>query len=107
MPKSPGPRPSYRRFLLAAALLLPHAPALALALTWDSSGSNPNSPVAGPGTWDTTTPRWSNTFAIQPWTDAADATFAGTGTGGLITINDPSLNINANSLTFLTDGYSL
>src|SRR4051794_29792638 len=89
--------------LAHAAFLQPH---LAFALTWDSSGSHPASPVAGPGFWNNTDPLWTDGVITLPWNNNVPADFAGSGTGGLITINEPSGNITANSLTFQTTGYT-
>ena len=59
--------------LLAAAALLLHLPGSARAgvvLTWDSTGTNAATPVAGPGTWSSGAANWSNGATDSGWANA-------------------------------------
>lgn len=82
--------------------MLPSLPAA--TLTWDSSGSNPTSPVDGPGTWNTTTPLWSDGVTDVAWNNSNNdiAVFGGTnGSAGTITLD---AGITANGLAFQAAG---
>jgi autotransporter-associated beta strand protein len=99
-------RPSVRRVravvaasaLLAAARLSP-----AQTLTWDASGTNPTAPVDGSGTWDDSTPLWSNGSSDQAWTDGNNAVI-GSGNGTSAYTITLGANISTGSITFQNAG---
>jgi fibronectin-binding autotransporter adhesin len=69
-------------------------------LTWDSSGSNPSAPVDGSGTWNTSSPNWSDGATDHAWNNANNdnAVFGGaSGTPGTVTLGT---DITAGGLTF-------
>ena len=81
------------------------APAL---VYWDGdSNSANNNPTTGAGTggsgtWNNSNPTWYNGSSNNAWTAGKDAIFWGT--AGSVTLAAPQ---SANSIAFLTDGYTL
>jgi hypothetical protein len=95
-----------RRTLAVALLLGSATTATANSLTWDSSGANPASPVDGSGTWDTTTPLWSDGTSDAAWDNANADTpvFGNGGFPGTVTV-DPN-GVTAAGFT-LRSGYTI
>ena len=91
----------------AAAAVAAHTlPAHAAPLTWDPT-MVPTAPAGGSGTWDLSTPEWSNGTTDQPWTDTtgtADTAIFGGTTGGTVTLNT---SLGALGLNFNLDGYTV
>src|SRR5436305_1542402 len=71
-------------------------------------GATSSAAGGGPGTWDSVTPIWFNGASDVVWPNTAapngDEAIFGGATSGAVTLGEP---INANIVTFNTDGYSV
>ena len=94
-----------RVIMIAAALTVGFGrTGRAATLTWDSSGTNPTTPVDGSGTWDTSTANWSDGTADNVWpNDTASVAVFGADDGAAGTVNLGTA-IVANGITFNAPG---
>ncbi|SEO54049.1 outer membrane autotransporter barrel domain-containing protein [Nitrosovibrio sp. Nv6] len=102
MTKSRNPVSLHMRIivtLLAAPALMPLVYAQQ-NLTWDADGAAVGN--GGSGTWDTSSPSWSNGTTFQAWQNPAFDNAIFDGTAGSVTLAMP---IAAYNLTFSTSGY--
>jgi autotransporter-associated beta strand protein len=71
-----------------------------LTLIWNPAGTDP--PKGGTGNWDQTTANWFDGKKATTWVDGANAVFPAP--GGIVTI---TAVVKPNSLTFMSDGYTV
>jgi autotransporter-associated beta strand protein len=107
-PRASAPKPfAARAAVWISALCLSVSPAFSAIVYWDGDGVDIVG--GGPGTWDTTSPRWSTTpdgSTYQVWNNANndDAVFTGPGTATTVTIGTA---ITVSSITLAVGNYTL
>ncbi|MFT3785892.1 MAG: hypothetical protein QM770_06980 [Tepidisphaeraceae bacterium] len=73
------------------------------SLVWDAGGVSPLAPADGAGTWDTSTPSWSNGTTSTTWIDGSAAIFgSNNGAAGTVTLGTTPVVVD--SLTFNAAG---
>jgi len=89
-----------------AALLSSAQISNAGSFTWDASGTNPEAPTGGTGTWNASAAKWSNGVSDVAWPNVAgnndQAIFSGA--AGTVTLGS---SLTAGGLFFNTSGYVL
>lgn len=94
-----------RRRICAPLLALLFLPSLSWAATlfWDADGTFGGG-TGGSGNWNTTSLFWTNSTAMQAWTNATNDVASFGGTAGTVTLTEA---VTAGGLTFSVDGYTL
>ncbi|MFZ2281784.1 MAG: hypothetical protein WAW39_28550, partial [Prosthecobacter sp.] len=104
-PLSAVAHPTRRSRICAPLLALLFLPSLSLAATlfWDADGTFGGG-TGGNGNWNTTSLFWTNSTAMQAWTNATNDVASFGGTAGTVTLTEA---VTAGGLTFSVDGYTL